>query len=106
MVIPSAVMTAMFLTACSIGFALGLIYDVFSFIRVKTKMSALFAVIPDIIFSLVCAASIICFTVAICEGNMRIYNMIGIALGAFVYSRISRSVKMLTSRAYKKLKNK
>lgn len=89
MIVSSAEMTAMYLTACAIGFALGFIYDLMSAVRAKIGMAFMF----DIIFSLICAGSIIYFTVALCSGLLRIYNLIGFALGALVYSMISGKIK-------------
>ncbi len=96
MIVPSAVMTAMYFAACIIGFVLGFVYDLLSFIRAGTPK--VFSLISDMLFSIICAGSVVYFTIAVCNGELRIYNIIGFILGAAVYSLTSRSIKRSVKR--------
>lgn len=66
------------------------IYDIFRAVRRVYKSSVLSVFIQDLCFSLFCALSCFCFLLAVTNGELRVYILVGIFLG-FVACRITVS---------------
>ncbi len=74
-----------FLLALGMGFLLGVLYDLIRIIRISVSRGKFAVVICDIIF---CAAACLCtflFCLTVNEGEIRLYLVLGEAVGFFVY---------------------
>lgn len=77
--------SAAFLWSILLGAALGVIYGVLSLIRFTFKLSKYAVISLDILFMLISALSVFYFSLGFLDGYIRIYVILGAAVGFFVY---------------------
>lgn len=77
--------TTVFLQSLLLGFALGLLYDVFRVLRLAVRHSSLAIFLEDISFFAVCAVLTFLFSLSAVSGRVRVFLVIGEFLGATVY---------------------
>ncbi len=88
-----------FALSIPLGLAVGLVYSVFKFLRIKANRSAVETVILDLLFWAVAAFMTFCFLVIRCRGQVRLYVLVGVFLGFMLVRRLLSNliVKSLTA---------
>ena len=74
-----------FLWSCAFGFCLGIIYDIFRFLRVLKFKSKLQIYIQDILFMCILGLCTFIFTTAFNFGQIRFYIILGEIIGIVSY---------------------
>ncbi len=84
---PSAAFQAVSLMySAGLGFALGIVYDLFRiFFYLITGSDKKFLLFRDIIYLLVCLAASFLFILVVCNGRLILYIFMGMAAGLAVY---------------------
>jgi len=79
--------TRLFLLSLGLGFAFGLLYDVFRVVRliIAPKRTGAYLLVQDILYSIVCTVFSFYFFLAIEDGMLRGYCILGMILGWLVY---------------------
>lgn len=75
----------LFLLSCMFGFPIGIVYDIFRAIRVIFPSGKIAAAIEDILFFIIYAVFLMCFTVSLARSEFRIYFCVGNLIGFIVY---------------------
>lgn len=86
--------------SCGMGFLLGAYYDVFRFWRKTVRSSTVVVVLQDCLFFSTSAVVIFLFSLAMTEGVVRFYVLLGSAIGFWAYRRtvgnaLLRTVEMI-----------
>ena len=81
----STVQTAIFVLAAVLGAGLGLLYDVFRFLRRLFMMKAVATALTDIVYCALATFGLFIFTVIIGKGQLRGFILIGFLGGAALY---------------------
>ena len=88
-----------FLVSLIAGVGLGIIYDVFRFVRKIGFDSSRLIFTEDVLFAIVVSCFVFVFTYCINEGVYRSYMFVGIILSFFIYYHtIGRLTTMLTNK--------
>ena len=77
--------TMIFLQASVLGIGMGLLYDAFRIIRIKTKNNIIFTFIFDILYTALFTVSMFLFIVDAANGMIHAYIPMGTALGMCLY---------------------
>ncbi|MBR3780276.1 MAG: spore cortex biosynthesis protein YabQ [Clostridia bacterium] len=80
-----SVQTEIFLLALGFGFILGILYDVFRTVRMIISDSPMFTFSMDVMYFLVCAFLFFSFNLVVDSGKIRLYVILGEALGWLIY---------------------
>ena len=75
----------LFLLACAAGFCIGLVYDMFRFIRLAIPHPSFLIQLEDILYWALASAGMFIFLHNTTGGEVRVYFLFGAALGALVY---------------------
>ena len=75
-----------FLFSLGFGFMMGMVYDMFRLVRVSISKGKKIQIIFDIIYFILLAFVTFIFFITINEGEIRIYLLLGEAIGFAVYS--------------------
>ena len=84
--------------SCVLGAAMGALYDVIRAFRLILPHNGWLTAIEDIVFLFLCGAGIVAFTEIFARSEMRIYFLIGNAIGFILYYVTAGSVVMKTFR--------
>lgn len=76
-----------FLLASAAGAVFCLFYDFFRVWRKISPPSAVLAFFQDILFWVLCAFAFFCFLIVRCDGQIRIYALLGALLGFFAFRK-------------------
>ncbi len=82
-----------------IGFALGGVYCVFRFLRYLFGNKKAVCFVADLLYFFVCSIAVFFFALVADGGNVRIYTVLGIALGAAVFYFATAKVSIRLCRA-------
>ena len=74
-----------FVMSCILGIALALLFDLMRIIRYAFHCNHLITVITDGIFSITALIGFVVYVMAACEGDLRLFLLIGLSLGALLY---------------------
>lgn len=90
MIIPDTYLTVheeliLFFASAILGCVLGAVFDIFRAFRVIVPHRSAAAAIEDILFMLIWAGSLVCFTSVLAKGDMRIYYIAGSMLGFILW---------------------
>lgn len=77
--------TSLFLYSLGFGFLLGILYDVFRTVRMIISNGKGFVIFMDVLYFFVCGVLSFFFILVVDEGKLRIYTLLGEALGFAVY---------------------
>lgn len=77
--------TLVFLQSLALGFALGLLYDVFRIFRLAIRHSSAILFLEDMAYFITCAVITFLFALSAVNGHVRVFLVIGELLGATVY---------------------
>lgn len=77
--------TWIFLMSAALGAALGVFYDVFRIVRIAVRTPPAVVLIEDLVFSIVCTAATFLFLIGADKGQLRIFLLIGEAVGFALY---------------------
>lgn len=91
--------TEIFLYSCVIGFALGVLYDVFRILRLAIPSPRAVILVQDILFFSFCALLTFFFMLSTNEGQVRFFILIGELLGAIVQHLTLGVLTMRVSKA-------
>ena len=80
-----------FLGALGLGVALGLVYDLFRVLRLRLPLRILGGML-DLLYWPLTVCALFVYTVAVGDGVVRIYLMLGVALGNLLYFGLLSSV--------------
>ena len=83
--LPLASQTVTFLLAILLGFALGLLYDVFRILRLAVKSGFIITLVEDILYLIAVALASYSLALIRSEGFLRAYILVGEGLGAILY---------------------
>lgn len=75
----------LFLWSCLLGGALGILFDGFRALRLIVPHKGWATALEDMVFLLIWAGSIVCFTSVLAKGDLRIYYILGSMLGFALY---------------------
>lgn len=75
----------LFLLSCLFGFPIGIVYDVFRAVRIIFPSGKIAAAIEDILFFIIYAVFLMCFTVSCARSEFRIYFCVGNLIGFIIY---------------------
>lgn len=95
--------TTLFLYSLALGFALGILYDVFRTLRMFVPRVRWFVVAADVLYFILCGVISFFFMLVTDEGKLRIYTVLGITLGWCVWYFSFGVVAMKLSNAAVKL---
>lgn len=109
-----SVETKLFLISCLIGVGFGICYDILRIIRIIIPHKKVFVFIEDFFFMLFCAFWYFLFINDFAKGRIRVFLLIGIALGSFIYlfsignltKRLAKVLHKLFAKVYFKVKYK
>ena len=74
-----------FFYSLGFGFLLGILYDVFRIVRLAVSNAKPFVAVMDFLYFVVCGILSFFFVLVTDEGNLRIYTVLGEALGWMIY---------------------
>lgn len=77
--------TLVFLQSLALGFALGLLYDVFRIFRLAIRHSSAILFLEDMAYFITCAVLTFLFALSAVNGHVRVFLVLGELLGATVY---------------------
>ncbi len=77
--------TLLFLWSCLLGAALGLLFDAFRALRLIIPHKGWAVALEDVVFLLIWAGAVVCFTSVLAKGDLRIYYLAGNLLGLILY---------------------
>lgn len=99
--------TSLFLYSLGFGFLLGVLYDVFRIVRMIVSNNRYFVVFMDVLYFFVCGVLSFFFILVVDEGKLRVYTLLGEALGWTVYyfslGAVAMKVCSFTVRQIKRL---
>lgn len=75
----------LFLLSCLFGAPIGIVYDVFRAIRIIFPAGKLIAALEDILFFIIYAVFLMCFTITCARSEFRVYFCIGNMIGFTIY---------------------
>ncbi len=74
-----------FLISCGVGLVLGLIYDIFRVFRIVVPHTNLLVAIEDVILITLYSVFTMCFAFSLMRGQIRVFFLVGNALGFTVW---------------------
>lgn len=91
--------TVLFLKSMLLGACLMLLYDAFRILRMAAPMPAWAVLVQDIVFFAACAVATFLFLVSANDGEVRLFTLLGEALGALLCALTVSQVVMACSKA-------
>ncbi len=77
--------TSLFLYSIALGFAAGLFFEVFRFVRLAIRHPDCITVLEDLLFFLPLSGVFLLFTFVFSDGTLRWFSLAGLSMGFFLY---------------------
>lgn len=90
-----------FLISCGVGLVLGLIYDIFRVFRIVVPHTNLLVAIEDVILITLYSVFTMCFAFSLMRGQIRVFFLVGNALGFTVWLLTIGSIVVKTANRIK-----